>query len=380
MSAPIVIVGSGMAGYAVAREFRKLNTETPLLMLTLDDGCAYSKPMLSTGFTKNKTADALVMANAVQMSEQLDMSVRTQTRVQAIDTQKQRITADNEEIAYSKLVLATGAQVNTLPFVNATNNRVCSINDMNDYRKFRSMCGDKQHVAIIGAGLIGCEYANDLHNGGHTVDLISATPLALDNMLPNEAAQCVTTALSEAGINMHLGTGVNALEESTDTVTLTLDNGKTITADLVISAIGLKPNTLLAEEAGIAVNKGILCNRYLETSAANVFTLGDCAEVDGHVLLYVLPMMASARALAKTLAGEATQVSYRVMPVGVKTPICPVVVLPPNEAGEWTTESDGFSSKSLCKDAAGNILGYALTGDASKEKQALSKQVSGIHA
>ena len=136
----------------------------------------------------------------------------------------------------------------------------------------------------------------------------------------------------------------------------------------------------MAAASGIGVNKGIVCDRTLETSAKDVYAIGDCAEVDGHVLLYVLPLMAGAKALAKTLNGSSTELSYGVMPVMVKTPVCPVIVLPPNSNdGEWTSESDGFSSKSLFKNAQGDILGFALTGDATKEKQALSKLAPPIH-
>jgi rubredoxin-NAD+ reductase len=380
MSDPIVIIGSGMAGYAVAREFRKLNSEAPLLMITQDDGTSYSKPMLSTGFAKSKTAAELAMASAADMSEQLNMSIRTHAKVEALDTTTKELLVDGTSVRYEKLVLATGAQVHVLPFLPADTSRVCSINDLNDYSNFREKCAGLKRIAIIGTGLIGCEYANDLLNGDFEIDLIGPGNEVLDALLPAEASKCVTQALSDAGINLHLGQTVVAIEEQNENVVIALESGEKIQADLVISAIGLKPNSGLAEAAGIAVNKGIVCDRTLETSAKDVFSIGDCAEVDGHVLLYVLPLMAGAKALAKTLNGNSTELNYGVMPVMVKTPACPVVVLPPNSNdGEWTSESDGFNSKSVFKNANGDILGFALTGDMTKEKQALSKLAPPIH-
>lgn len=380
MSDPIVIVGSGMAGYAVAREFRKLNSETPLLMITQDDGTSYSKPMLSTGFAKSKTASELAMASAADMSEQLNMSIRTHARVDALNTETKELSVDGTSVRYDKLVLATGAEVLVLPFLPKDASRVCSINDLNDYSAFREKCDGLKRIAIIGSGLIGCEYANDLLNGEFDIDLIGLGNEVLDTLLPLEASKCVTKALSDAGINLHLGETVVAVEEQDQGILISLESGKTIAADLVISAIGLKPNTKLAAASGISVNRGIICDRTLETSAKDVYAIGDCAEVDGHVLLYVLPLMAGAKALAKTLNGNSTELSYGVMPVMVKTPVCPVIVLPPiSNDGEWTSESDGFSSKSLFKNTQGDILGFALTGDATKEKQALSKLAPPIH-
>jgi len=119
----------------------------------------------------------------------------------------------------------------------------------------------------------------------------------------------------------------------------------------------------------------------LETNFDDIYALGDAAEVDGHVLLYVLPLMACARALAKTLAGERTSVSYGVMPVATKTPACPVVVSPPlTEDGTWEVEQDGLNTRGLFYDKDRQLLGFVLTGDYVSEKQSLSKLASGIHS
>ena len=380
MTAPIVIIGSGMAGFAVAREFRKLNTETPLLMITQDDGTSYSKPMLSTGFTKKKSADDLAMANAVAMSEQLNMSVRTRTVVDEINPSEKSLLIAEETLHYDNLVLATGAQVNSAPFLEGGSDKVCSINDLDDYRVFREKLEGKKSVAIIGTGLIGCEYANDLMAGGYDVHLIGPTSTVLETLLPLEASSCLKDALIASGATLHLNQMVISLEDDGDKVCIALASGDELTADLVISAIGLKPNTQLAAAAKIEVNRGIVCDRTLQTSEPDIYAIGDCAEVDGFVLLYVLPLMAGARALAQSLNANITQVSYGVMPVVVKTPVCSVAVLPPpTSEGTWSTESDGFSSTSLNKASDGSLLGFALTGDAISQKQALSKQVKGLH-
>ena len=161
-----------------------------------------------------------------------------------------------------------------------------------------------------------------------------------------------------------------------------LNNGEKIAADIVVSAVGVRPRTELAAASGIQTNRGVLTNRLLETSAPNVYAMGDCAEVNGHVLVYVAPLMAAARALGKTLAGEPTEVSYPAMPVTIKTPACPVVVAPPaaDAEGDWTISADGSSVKAEFRSAGGDLLGFALTGDATREKMALQKELPAIMA
>ncbi|MEQ9545427.1 MAG: FAD-dependent oxidoreductase [Marinobacter sp.] len=379
--APIVIVGTGLSGYSLAREIRKQDKEIPIVMVTADDGFSYSKPMLSTGFTKGKEADELAQATSEAMIEQLNLDLRTYTTVTGIDTDAHELVTGDERIKYSKLVLAWGADVIRLSIDGDGQDHVFSINDLMDYRAFRKALAGKKRVAIMGAGLIGCEFANDLRNGDYEVDVIAPSDAVMPGLLPQPAAEAVKSALTDHGVRFHLETVVDRIDRDGDGVTLALANGETLQADLVISAVGLRPRTDLAKASGLEVNRGIMVNRALETSAPDVYALGDCAEVDGHVMLYVLPLMACSRALAKTLVSERTEVAYGTMPVMIKTPCCPTSVCPPpsDADGEWELEQDGTNVKALYKAADGTILGFAVTGSYAVEKQALSKEVPPIH-
>src|SRR5690554_7346410 len=233
----------------------------------------------------------------------------------------------------------------------------------------------------MGAGLIGCEFANDLRNGGYEVDVIAPDAAVMPSLLPEAAANAVQKELQALGVNFHLGTVVQRVDRDGQGVKLALANGDTLAADLVVSAVGLRPRTELARAAGIEVGRGIVVNRALETSAPDVYALGDCAEVDGHVLLYVLPLMACARALAKTLAGERTEVKYGAMPVVIKTPACPVVVAPApvGAEGQWVVEGEGVDIRALFRAPDGRLLGFALTGSHIQEKQELARELPPIH-
>ena len=379
--APIVIVGTGLSGYTLAREFRKQDKDTPIMMVTADDGISYSKPMLSTGFTKGKEADGLAQAGLDAMAEQLNLTVRSFATVTGLDTDAHQLILGDERLTYRKLVLAWGADVIRLPIKGDGADHVYSINDLLDYRRFREALAGKKRVAIMGAGLIGCEFANDLRNGDYEVDIIAPCDALMPGLLPEPAANAVQQALIGLGVKFHLETVVERIETDGDGVKLTLANGEQITADIVLSAVGLRPRKELAEASGLNTSRGIVVNRALETSAEDVYALGDCAEVDGLVLPYVMPLMTCARALAKTLAGERTEVSYGTMPVIVKTPCCPTAVCPPpgNADGDWDTEVDGENVRALFKSPEGELLGFALTGSFAVEKQALSKEVPPVH-
>jgi len=377
MNAPVVIISTGLAGYNVAREFRKLDSETPLLMITADDGRSYSKPMLSTGFGKNKDADGLSMAEPGAMAEQLKAEVRTHTRITGIDPGHKRLWIGEEAVAYRDLVLAWGAETVRVPVEGDASELIFPINDLEDYARFRTAAAGKRRVLLLGAGLIGCEFANDLILGGYEIDLVAPCEQVMPTLLHPAAAAAVQAGLEGLGARFHLGPVLNRLQRTADGLEAHLSDGEVVACDLVVSAIGLRPRIDLAAAAGLQTNRGIMVDRHLKTSHANIYALGDCAEVDGLNLLYVMPLMTCARALAQTLAGNATAVSYGPMPVTVKTPVCPLVVSPPPRGteGVWSVEGQGADIKALCRDASGRLLGYALTGNAVMEKLALNKEL-----
>ncbi|MCU5787167.1 NAD(P)/FAD-dependent oxidoreductase [Alloalcanivorax marinus] len=379
---PIVVIGSGLAGFNTVKEFRKLDKETPVVVLTADDGRNYSKPMLSTGFTKDKTADQLAMATPEQVAEQFNVTVRTGVHVAGIDTDKQRVLLPDDHLDYSALVLALGADTWTPPLEGDAVGEVFSVNDLMDYARFRQALDGKKSVTILGGGLIGCEFANDLSNGGFQVSLVEPLGRCLPMLLPEAASAAVGRGLESLGVTFHFGPLAKAVHHDREGAGLVteLSDGTHLKSDLVLSAIGLRPRIDIAKAAGLRSNRGILVDRTLRTSADNVYALGDCAEVEGHVLPYVLPLMAGARALAKTLAGEPTSVSYGVMPVTIKTPACPVVVCPPPEEldGEWDIQADGNDVQALFRDKEGALRGYALTGEAVKEKLKLNKELPAL--
>ncbi|MGD8783343.1 MAG: FAD-dependent oxidoreductase [Thioalkalispiraceae bacterium] len=376
----IVIIGTGLAGYNLAREIRKRSTDIKLTLVTRDDGAFYSKPMLSNALTKQKQPAELSMADADKMRSDLDATILTHTHVTAIDPANRSIQCDNgEQLSYDKLVLATGANPVQFPMQGDGVAEVLVVNNLNDYTRFRTRLQSSQAIAIIGPGLIGCEFANDLASNGYAVTVIGPDQAPMSTLLPTEAGQVLQGALSKLGVEWRLELTVNAINKTQTGYQLVLSNGQTLEADLVLSAIGLRADTRLADAIGLDCQRGIVVDRYLQSSDENIYALGDCAEVSGLFMPFVMPLMNCARALAATLCGEPAQVSYPAMPVLVKTPAMPTIVAPPaiDTQGEWEFTSMDNGIKALYKQGD-QLLGFVLMGDAASEKQALTKELPAV--
>ena len=371
---PVIVVGTGLAGYNLAREYRKLNTTTPLIMITSDDGRMYYKPAISTGYHTNKSPDQLATASAEEMALELRAEIQTFSSIKSIDEHYQVVETTSGKLKYAKLVLATGARCIELPIAGNGLESVYSINDLMDYSTFRQAMEGKKHVLIIGGGLIGSEYANDLIQSGYGVTVVDPLPSVLGTLMPKAASDSVKNALKNAGVQFHFETVVEKIETQGTGIKATLASGKEVNADIVLSAVGVRPDLTLAKEAGLQTNRGIITDRSLKTSANNIYALGDCAEVDTHLLFYVAPLVEGAKKLASTINGDEQQVYYGTMPVIIKTTLFPVTVSPPPKTdGQWHIDIESPKGvKAVFKTPEDELVGYALTGDCTKFRDELN--------
>ena len=377
MSKSVVILGSGQAGTSTVRELRKLDPDVSVTLISADDCSFYAKPTLSNAIAAGKSAAQLVVTPAEKLAEQLKLTLMPHTHVESIDIAGKQLITDKGPVAYTTLVLANGAHPIRLPLTGSGADDVISVNHLSHYAAFRERLKPGMRVAILGAGLIGCEFANDLRAADHAVTVFDLAPQPLGRLLPPKAGAFFADKLSAAGVKFEFGTSIANVDKDGDAYLLSTADGKQFKADLVLSAIGLKPAVELASAAGLKVNRGIVVDRQLQSSAPGVYAIGDCAEVEGLVLPFILPIMNAARALGKTLAGTPTDLGYPAMPVVVKTPACPTVVSPPamGAAGAWVEEEVEGGIRALFKAPDGQLLGCALLGEASKERQAIAAQL-----
>lgn len=372
----IVIIGSGLAGYNVIKELRRLNSERAVTLVCADDGAFYSKPMLSTALSKGQSADQLALFDGATMVEKENFKLMANTSVTAIDTVAKRIETSSGPVAYEQLVLALGSSPIPLKINNFS---PFSVNNLDDYRHFRENLENKHRVSIIGGGLVGCEFAHDLAASGFTVDVIALSNYPLNLLVPEDVGHYIEKQLQPLKISWHWQNAIENVESIGDGLTATLSDGNQIHSDIILSAIGLHANTKLAKDAGLVVNKGIVVDSSLKTSDPYIFALGDCAEIAGRNLQYVLPLMASARNLASTLSGNPLPLKLPAMPITVKLPQCPTTLYPAPEgvAVKWEIESDdnGLTALAYHND---KLAGFVLCGKNCSQRAELQRQLPAI--
>lgn len=366
---PIVIVGTGFAGYTVAREIRRRDRNVGVLMLSRDDGNHYSKPMLSNAFAEQMSVEQLAGTPKDQMAKRLNVVIQSNTGVDRIDAAAYCVhLSDGSRVRYEKLVLAVGARARLPRFGGNAADEILSVNSLSDYRVLRAALEEASSVAVIGAGLVGCELANDLLAGGYRVDLLDVSPRVLDRLLPPDVADIVTQALITAGVRWHPKSDVRAIDatgKDGHRFRISGSNGLSVSCDVVITAIGLEPQTVRCDPP-IDTARGIVIDRCLRTSVKDIYAIGDCAELDGQLRPYLLPIQHGARALAATLTGTETAANYPAMPVDVKTPAHRVRVLLPSAGvdGAWRVEaSRAAGTYAAFLGECGAIAGYVLSGD-----------------
>jgi rubredoxin---NAD+ reductase len=408
-SGPVVIIGAGLAGWTTARELRKLTPDLPITLITADSGDFYAKPALSNALAQGKSPSQLVNTPAAQMAAQHKVLLLAHTQVSAIDRSAKQVQTSAGPVAYSQLVLATGAQPIRIPLQGAAAQQVLSVNSLEDYALFRAKlagspdetCADcyenssdlaastaaprrQRQVLIMGAGLIGCEFANDLAAQGFGVTVVDPGARPLAALLPEEASLALQAALPELGVEWKLGTSVQRLEhgvggESGDALAVQLADGSWLAADMVLSAVGLRPDLSLAQAAGLATERGIKVSDHLQTSDDEIYALGDGAQYASESLQgtsrplpYVLPIMQAAKVLAaniwaKRQGGALSVLKFPVMPVAIKTPALPLTIAPPEPgmSGAWQAFAE---QEWQWLDAQGALKGFALAGAASTQR------------
>jgi len=373
MSAPIIIIGSGFAAYQLIKTIRRTDQAIAISVFTLDAGDDYNKPDLSHVFTNEQSSADLIRLTGEAFATEFNIKLHAFTEVDQINYEHQEVLVAGEAYPYSKLVLATGARAFIPTMLGDATDKVITLNSLREFESAQQQLQQAQRVLVIGAGLIGTEIAMDLSSSGKKVLVVDPSKGVMANMLPDLVANQLRNKMAEAGVVFELGKTIHSLNHclsdkgtlntSETGICVTLSSGETQIVDCVISAAGLKANTGLARKSGINVNNGLVVNLQLQTSANNIYALGDCAEINGKVMSYLQPIMLSANALAKTLLGQATEVTLPAMLVKVKTPKMPMQLggNMVNGVTSWQADIDteGCSVKAYNEDK--KMVGFIVT-------------------
>ncbi|MEX0374430.1 FAD-dependent oxidoreductase [Spiribacter pallidus] len=364
-----VIVGAGMAGWAAAESLRQADPARSIVLITADSGDYYPKPRLSTAAGEALEPDALILKKGIEQAAQLGVSLLSQTRVLRIDRKRRRVITPRGGVPYAKLILACGARQRTLPDTGEADSQPLTVNHLADYRKLRSgIDGKTARVLIIGGGLIGCEFANDLTVAGHHVTMLERADYLLPGLIPAELAQTLRARLEASGATIQTGCSLVTLKGTRETGFLArFDNHSTWQGDMVVSALGLIPNRGLAADAGLATGRGITVDERLRTSDADIHALGDCAEFEGILRPYVRALRRQAEVIAAALSSDPSIDTYTGSPdtVNIKTTLYPIAVRTPPHAGEWQP----IDTHQWIHRSDGRCTGFALGGGAVAESK-----------
>ncbi|MEZ7517956.1 FAD-dependent oxidoreductase [Psychrobacter sp. NPDC078370] len=364
----VVIIGAGLAGWHVIDAIRAKDKDIPITLITADSGDRYHKPMLTMAISQNKSASDLVRATGSEAAEAANVNLLANTQVTDIDASTQQLQlvsalrsdpvyTNYATISYDKLVLAMGAHPifpSSLP-----EDLVWHVNHIERFGQLQEkLASGRQHVAIVGAGMVGTEIAEDLLKAGHEVTLIDLNDAPLSQMLPSKATARIAQAVKSQGINFLGGYQVSdvirnsdgKLQVSYDSVASDADSNiaqslEPLVVDHVIASTGLTVDDKLPAAAGVEFNRrtGIVVDATtLRTNTSSIYAIGDCMSINGVACRYVAPLRAQAATIADDILGhEHDGYEHKPPMIRLKNKAISVMVTGvPQAAGNWQVKTE----------------------------------------
>lgn len=300
----LTLIGNGMAGVRAIEEILKISPDKfEITVFGTEPYPNYNRIQLSK-VLQGDTEIADITLNTWEWYEENNIRLYPGETVLTIDKEKQIVLTDKDrQVDYDKLIIATGSNPFMLPLPGADLEGVTAFRDIKDCEKMIEYSGKYKKAAVIGGGLLGLEAARGLLNLGMEVDVIHIADFLMERQLDQAAGKMLQKELESQGMRFHLEKATAEIIGKNRVKGLRFKDGEVLKADLVVMAVGIKPNVTLAQESGVPVNRGIMVNDHMETEVPNIYSVGECAEHNQVVYGLVAPLYQQGQALAKHICG-----------------------------------------------------------------------------
>ncbi|MFK7859221.1 MAG: FAD-dependent oxidoreductase [Granulosicoccus sp.] len=362
----VVIVGAGMAGWAMAEALRSRDPNISITLITACPGDRYNKPELSVSFSKASYRQSLVRDDASGEASRLRVALINDTHVVSISATLHQIRTTRGTFGYTQLVIAQGSKT-VLP-ANLPEQLCWRLNLLGDWSALLSrLQGAPRRIAIVGAGMVGCELAEDLRRMGHSVFLLSRNNQPLASLLPDAAGKRLMLAQQNLGITFMSSRTVDSVMPHSDGMkTIVFVSDEQLRVDEIIATTGVATDRRLAERAHLEFDNGIVADsETLETSQPDIYAVGDCVSFNGRCHRYIGLIDQQVEVVARSLTSNARDATYKneLPPVVLKTKSCPIQINGiPDAAGNWLVVEHTESSLYMTQTKQGKISSTITVG------------------
>lgn len=350
MNVKVLIVGNGPGGVELAKQ---LSEDHEVTIVEKETVPYYTKPMLSH-YVAGDVKEENLFPYSLDWYRKKGIELLLGTTAKKIDTKKKTLETDRGTLEYDILVLATGAGPRKLQIPGSE--KMLTLRTMDDAKKLKEAIEKERELVIIGGGFIGLELAGNLSKKGFKVRVVEKTTSLMG--LDGDLTERIKSELEKYGVEFYLGRDVERIEND-----VLVTDKEEIPSKVILCSIGIVPETTLAEESGLAVNRGVLVDKTFKTSEPNVYAIGDCAEHNGIICGTAKAAMAHAKVLANNLRGIPDEYDFQFRSSYFKFGDFPIAVL-----GTLTKDGNWLDSETKAFYRDGKIVGVVVFEDMKKAR------------
>jgi 3-phenylpropionate/trans-cinnamate dioxygenase ferredoxin reductase component len=275
---PLVVVGANLTAGAAATTWREEGYDGPIVLIGEEPHPPYERPPLSKEYLRGEVSAESTLLRPREWYEQADIELRLGVRATAIDASARIVrTSDGDDVAYDRLLVATGGRVRTVAVPGADLEGVLSLRTIEQADRIKNRAASSTGVVIVGAGFIGCEVAASLRTMGLEVDVVEMLPAPLSTVLGTEVASVIEAIHRDHGVRFHLGRSISEYGGVDRVEAVVTDRGERIPGDFVVVGVGIEPNVEVVAGTGVALDDGIVVDQRCRTNVDGIFAAGDVA-------------------------------------------------------------------------------------------------------